>query len=504
MNDIRQYLFFKKHQHEQPMSDKIVYKLTDENGRTHNDTQWGPNISHSGTGEGGLCGPGFIHYYDDPLLAVFFNPIHVEFKNPLLWEAKVSGLIQTHFGTKSGAVNLTTIRKIPVPTVTLEDRVRFAILCVLEVHNDPVFVNWANSWLSGANRSAKSAQEMRGYADFASYDYDAPLGCFSTPISMKWWAAQRAAEAAEALELWHTEISTAPKKADRHEKAVCSLAAESAETAVSDPAVVVDLIGIARKATDFFQSAECCEAPGPPGSVRFENLVKEVVQLKTDKQNAEHLTAELDQARKQVENLDSANEWQAARLKALGEAKQTAECIGADSRRQLAETRDRCKNLELEKNALSKSLSDAITQRDSVKTQYSELAKSWSDACVELGATRGERDGLTKSLHDLRRRNDELTKQLADAKFTSLTLGPSEISFDAFTGEPVVGFQVGDVWESSDGKRTILSVDAKRVVYSLNRLGGSPPFNSTYTRGRASVRWDHAVEKLLKFTRTIK
>ena len=27
----------------------MLYKLTDENGRTHGDTQWGPGVTHEGT-----------------------------------------------------------------------------------------------------------------------------------------------------------------------------------------------------------------------------------------------------------------------------------------------------------------------------------------------------------------------------------------------------------------------------------------------------------------------
>ena len=38
-----------------------LYKLTDSRGKTWGDTQWGPGVSHSGTGEGELCGSGWIH-----------------------------------------------------------------------------------------------------------------------------------------------------------------------------------------------------------------------------------------------------------------------------------------------------------------------------------------------------------------------------------------------------------------------------------------------------------
>lgn len=38
-----------------------LYKLTDSHGRTYNDTQWGPGVTHEASGEGELCGPGWLH-----------------------------------------------------------------------------------------------------------------------------------------------------------------------------------------------------------------------------------------------------------------------------------------------------------------------------------------------------------------------------------------------------------------------------------------------------------
>ena len=56
--------------------EKLLCKLTNENDQTYNKTQWGENITHKADGQGELCGTGWIHYYDSPLLAVLLNPIH--------------------------------------------------------------------------------------------------------------------------------------------------------------------------------------------------------------------------------------------------------------------------------------------------------------------------------------------------------------------------------------------------------------------------------------------
>ena len=145
-----------------------LFKLTDGDGQTRNGTQWGPGVSHSGTGEGGLCGPGWIHAYEHPLIAVLLNPIHADFKHPRLWEAE--GEIAIRDGQlKCGCKTLTTIREIPLPEITTEMRVRFAILCAKYVRACSAWSAWADKWLSGEDRSAEAA----AVASRAAYDASA-------------------------------------------------------------------------------------------------------------------------------------------------------------------------------------------------------------------------------------------------------------------------------------------------------------------------------------------
>ena len=140
-----------------------LYKLTDSCGKTRNDTQWGHGVSHSGTGEGELCGPGWIHAYEHPLIAVLVNPIHANFPNPRLWEAE--GEIGLRDGQlKCGCKTLTTVREIPLPAVTTEMRVRFGILCAKEVCAYPAWSTWADRWLSGEDRTQAAAERARASA----------------------------------------------------------------------------------------------------------------------------------------------------------------------------------------------------------------------------------------------------------------------------------------------------------------------------------------------------
>ena len=59
-----------------------LYKLTDEKMQTYNGFQWVLGETHETNGEGNLCGPGWLHAYTDPLLAILLNPIHANISNP--------------------------------------------------------------------------------------------------------------------------------------------------------------------------------------------------------------------------------------------------------------------------------------------------------------------------------------------------------------------------------------------------------------------------------------
>ena len=142
-----------------------LYKLTDQAGYTRkgkaNGCLWGNGVSHSGTGEGDLCGPGYIHAYTDPLLALLLNPIHASIKNPRLWVCE-GEIAKSDRGLKVGCVELTAVSEIPVPAVTEEHRIRFGILCALEVYDDKEFASWARSWLDDKDRTAIAAHAAAG------------------------------------------------------------------------------------------------------------------------------------------------------------------------------------------------------------------------------------------------------------------------------------------------------------------------------------------------------
>lgn len=138
-----------------------LYKLTDRDGFTRagysNACLWGENVTHSGTGKGDLCGPGWVHAYTSPLLAVLLNPIHANIPYPRLWRAE-GEIVMNDRGLKVGCRTLTTIEEMPLPVLTTEQRVRFAILCAMQVCDSPKWRLWAERWLSGQSRSTMAAR----------------------------------------------------------------------------------------------------------------------------------------------------------------------------------------------------------------------------------------------------------------------------------------------------------------------------------------------------------
>ena len=138
----------------------IVYKLTDADDRTRNDTQWGEGITHTASGNGELCTANWLHCYSDPVLAVLMDPIHGGYgDNGHLWKCETPDQARQldDKGTKLGVSSLTTLELIDLPRVTLEQRIRFAIYCARQVTTNTMWVRWSDEWLRNENRARTNA-----------------------------------------------------------------------------------------------------------------------------------------------------------------------------------------------------------------------------------------------------------------------------------------------------------------------------------------------------------
>jgi len=215
-----------------------LYRLTDANGRTRNNTQWGENITHVATGNvcKGLCSDAYIHAYENPLIAVLMNAAHANFDNPRMYECE--GEIAARDGQlKCGCRTLTTIREIPLPVVTTTQKVAFALLCVLDVYSEPSFVAWANDWLTGKDRSADAAwAAARAAAWAAAWSEDAAAAS---------WAAGAAAAA------WSEEASAAEWAARAAEWAARAAAARAEAVAAAAAEKPIDFVSLAEKAMNY-------------------------------------------------------------------------------------------------------------------------------------------------------------------------------------------------------------------------------------------------------------
>jgi hypothetical protein len=226
-----------------------LYKLTDRNNKTrageYNECQWGENITHSGTGVGALCGPGYIHAYTDPLLAVLFNPIHANIKHPVGWECEGNVAINDR-GIKVGCVTLTTVRVIELPIVTTSQRVAIGILCALGVYKDSIFVHWANAWLDGTDRTANAAANAAAHARIAAAH--ARIAAAHAAANAAIAAADAADAAANAAA--HARIAASNGAIAGVDAANAAIAAADDADAAAHDAAVIDLIALAKAAME--------------------------------------------------------------------------------------------------------------------------------------------------------------------------------------------------------------------------------------------------------------
>jgi hypothetical protein len=133
------------------------------------------------------------------------DPIHAAYlPDGLLWEAE--GDVVADDGTKVGCQSLTVHRVITPPVLPQAVRVRVAIYAVQRVmptSQCQSWHEWAHSWLSGTDRSAKAAEEARAAAWAAEAEAEAEAAARAAARAAAWaaeaaWAARAAARAARA------------------------------------------------------------------------------------------------------------------------------------------------------------------------------------------------------------------------------------------------------------------------------------------------------------------
>ena len=134
-----------------------AYKLTDQDMQTRGGCQWVLGEWKETSGEGDLCGPGWLHFYTHPLLAILLNPMHANISHPRLFRVAVKGRTLDDYGLEAGYTKARLIEEVPLPSITTKQRVAFAILCARTVFFDKTWIAWADAWTSGENRTEAAA-----------------------------------------------------------------------------------------------------------------------------------------------------------------------------------------------------------------------------------------------------------------------------------------------------------------------------------------------------------
>ena len=188
-----------------------VYKLTNQDMTTHAGCQWvvGELVETNGVGE--LCGPGWLHCYSDPLVALMHNPIHADIDKPRLWRCEAEGSMKDDRGLKRGYTRLRLVEEMPTEAVTIRQRVLYAILCtraVLSRGTIPVWDAWADAYMAGdvteaaawaaAARAARAAEAAAAEAEAAAEAAAWAEAAEAWAEAAEAWAARAAAEAAAA------------------------------------------------------------------------------------------------------------------------------------------------------------------------------------------------------------------------------------------------------------------------------------------------------------------
>ncbi len=160
----------------------IAYiKLTDINGRTHGETQWAQGVRHQCADPHWPlvpCTPGAIHCYagnteEEALaLAAFMNPAHGGYGCPRAWRCEPEGEV-IDGGDKAICRALTVLEEVTLPKLTLEQRVEFAIRATLMIDQPAEYVDWAEGWLSGADRSVEAVEVVWRIARERMAEWDA-------------------------------------------------------------------------------------------------------------------------------------------------------------------------------------------------------------------------------------------------------------------------------------------------------------------------------------------
>jgi hypothetical protein len=132
----------------------MYYLVTDYNDMTERGVEWGTDITHEETN------PNFpFSVYDHIPTALFMHPAYEGIQKPKIWEAVSENPQKIGFYFET--TKLTTTKIALQPPITRSHRVTFAILCCLQIIQNPIFKKWAINYLRGIDTNKETAEKTQ-------------------------------------------------------------------------------------------------------------------------------------------------------------------------------------------------------------------------------------------------------------------------------------------------------------------------------------------------------
>ena len=187
-----------------------LYKLTDGNNQTMNGTNWGENVTHTADGKSTeLCNEHWLHAYVDPVLAVMMAPAHVTYSQTKMWEAE--GVVGLEKADKVGCTSLMTVREIPLPVVTTEQRVKFACLVAREGYDLWKKYDKDGAWLKWYEAGCPAAAARSDASAFCSCSAARSAACSACSASASCSACSAADTKLDLVKLAHAAMNKESK-----------------------------------------------------------------------------------------------------------------------------------------------------------------------------------------------------------------------------------------------------------------------------------------------------
>ena len=141
----------------------MFYKLTSQKMQTYGGFQWEPDAWYSSIdaifkdSQRSLGSEAWFHCCDNPIVAIMQNPVEGQIIDPRLFRCNVKGSKRGEMGLKFGFTYMRLGEELECPKITLNQLLAFGILCVKEICKEKGWLEWADKWLSGVDRSKESA-----------------------------------------------------------------------------------------------------------------------------------------------------------------------------------------------------------------------------------------------------------------------------------------------------------------------------------------------------------